>query len=441
MTLHGILRCESVYKADFSDLCGVRFRTKRDPHPLYILMMQFAEGKTNHGVTLYGRCLRHHDVRLCPVGAFAMYLFWRLDLSGEFSPPPDFTSNKDWFDVKLLSDGQPKGNNRKSMNNGSYGRAIKKLLGELGISTNHYCHLGRVLGPAIAEFHEIDPELICQLANWEVTVHEGRYSQKLPMKILRSMAGFNEVDGMHYNSRTVVEPPKGLLEQVFPFVDVSLAAIESSSQANPNRRHTTAHNFLRMLDCLRRVLLQDAAAMMVMYPERRSSMFFRRNKLFNTDQFNLFVEEMRSRLDEPNPVNASVEAVLPGVNHRLDVLQGTANDIRGVFYGPGASVIQEQMRVVMAEMLSLGVRQLQSMVTQLQSNLARLVVTPGALLGAPHEGTENTTDTEAEAATGESEGDVQMEDAEQNILTNDVSHYSSTRIGRNPESLRRLYYE
>ena len=41
----GILRCESLFKAELSDLLGVVVRHDHDPHPLYVLVMQIATGK------------------------------------------------------------------------------------------------------------------------------------------------------------------------------------------------------------------------------------------------------------------------------------------------------------------------------------------------------------------------------------------------------------
>jgi hypothetical protein len=50
-----ILRCESVYKVELSDFCGVYVPMKESNiHPMYVMVSQIAEGKTNHGRLLYG---------------------------------------------------------------------------------------------------------------------------------------------------------------------------------------------------------------------------------------------------------------------------------------------------------------------------------------------------------------------------------------------------
>lgn len=47
--------------------------------------------------------MRHRDVHMCAIGAFAMYLWYRLDILGEWSENrPNVGENKDWFFIKLL---------------------------------------------------------------------------------------------------------------------------------------------------------------------------------------------------------------------------------------------------------------------------------------------------------------------------------------------------
>jgi hypothetical protein len=240
-------------------------------------------GKTNHGVKLYGRCLRHSNVFECGVGSFALYLCLRFEMSGEMDPPPDFSENKEWFDLKLLTDAS-KENNRQSMSNDSYAKGIKKVLGELGIVSKHYVHLGRVMAPIYLEFLEVEQNDIRILGNWDPKTQESRYSTKLPMKALRMMAGFSDSGGMHYNIRVVVEPPIVLQEMIFSFVEVCLQIVYESI-TNDGKDRYTAVCFLKMLLQLRRVVLQDAAAMIVLDPSRREHAIFRHLPVFQHPQW------------------------------------------------------------------------------------------------------------------------------------------------------------
>ena len=75
----GILRCESLYRAELSDFLGITLnQSETDIHPPYIMINQIPLGKTNHGRVLYGRATRHRDVKLCCVGALSFYLTYRF---------------------------------------------------------------------------------------------------------------------------------------------------------------------------------------------------------------------------------------------------------------------------------------------------------------------------------------------------------------------------
>jgi hypothetical protein len=232
------------------------------------------KGKTNDGQKLFGRCMRNADVNQCGVGSFALYLMMRFEMTGEMNPPPpDFTDNREWFLIKLLSNGH-RGDQTASMANDSYAKGMKLILKSLGIASSHYVHLGRVMGPVKLEFEELDQEDIRTLGNWNPSTQEKSYSSKLPMKAIRTMAGFTASDRMHYNPRVSVEPPLALRAMVFPWVEDSLKAVMEKTAEDGVDRYT-AVCFLKLMQDLRNVVLQDAAAMVVKYPDRRRHALFR----------------------------------------------------------------------------------------------------------------------------------------------------------------------
>jgi hypothetical protein len=67
----------------------------------------------------------------------------------------DFTENKDWFDVKLLTDSRGSGNTIV-LQDQNY--AMKSIHEELSIFSKkkHYIHFGRNVGPIDLELQEID---------------------------------------------------------------------------------------------------------------------------------------------------------------------------------------------------------------------------------------------------------------------------------------------
>ena len=83
MTTNGILRGESLFKCELSDLCSLLHKDKNSLEDILIHVMRIATGKTNGLKTLYGRCIRHRNVNECAIGALGFYLMARFMQSGE----------------------------------------------------------------------------------------------------------------------------------------------------------------------------------------------------------------------------------------------------------------------------------------------------------------------------------------------------------------------
>ena len=73
-TTCGLLRGESMFKMELSDLFALNWGGPKDPHPMMILVCQIAKGKTNPHYKIFGRMTRNFDVQMCPIGALAFYL-------------------------------------------------------------------------------------------------------------------------------------------------------------------------------------------------------------------------------------------------------------------------------------------------------------------------------------------------------------------------------
>jgi Centromere DNA-binding protein complex CBF3 subunit, domain 2 len=322
MTTHGILRGESVFKSELSDFFGVSVQKEDvDVDPLYIVVCQIATGKTNKDLKLYGRFARHKDPRLCAVASLAFYLLYRFSCTREFEGGMfDFSTNGNWFGIKLLVDLQSgaKHDYKKAISPKPYAASIKKHCKDLGIPTSHYLHIGRVLGSYTSEVNEDNSQDIRCLGNWDPTTQEKFYSTRLPMKILRSKAGFSRGDGVHINPRVGLMPSDELVSEIFPWVDDAAERVTAADQVDGKDRNT-AHAFLRMLKHLRVVILQDAA---VLLEDSRASKHTMLNlPVFKTDLFASFRQQMKAHLSEhENPLDASLEVVLPGVNQRLNAI-------------------------------------------------------------------------------------------------------------------------
>jgi hypothetical protein len=319
-TKSGILRGESVYKGELSDMLTITMQGENDPHPLELLILKIATGKTNKNLTLYGRCMRCADVRMCAFGAFGFYLMYRFEQTHEMDVPPDFLDNAAWFDVKLLTDMRSH-DNTKAVTDQTYQDSIKVICRDLGIATNHYLHLGRVMGAVELEQAEVESEAIRQLGNWDPKIQETRYSSKIPLKTIRKMGRFRAADGMHFNPRTVMMPGESLERMIFPFADACLEKVLAKCQEDGKDRWTAIHT-LRLWIKLRRIILQDAAVILEYYPARSAHPLFR-HAVFQTPAFSEFRLKMRRAIDTTEiPMDVKLHAVLPGLHDRLRGMHG-----------------------------------------------------------------------------------------------------------------------
>jgi hypothetical protein len=171
------------------------------------------------------------------------------------------------------------------MSNDSYAKAIKKALLSLGIAALHLVHLGRNLGPKLLEMLEEESDAIRQLGNWNPSMQDSCYSTKLPMRPIRKLAGFVAANGMHYNPRTQVEVPEELA-RLAPIGRWAIDAFEKVEGAisDSGLPKFTAYNVLKFMVELNKTFLQDAATMMLKYPERIVNPLFRL-EVFQTDEF------------------------------------------------------------------------------------------------------------------------------------------------------------
>ena len=100
-SLSGVLRSDSIYKADLSDLLDFKFKQKNEPDPYHICILRVGEGKTVQNKCQFGKIMRHIDVNMCAMGALGFWLFARFMVTDEVKKM-DFNKNESWFNMKLL---------------------------------------------------------------------------------------------------------------------------------------------------------------------------------------------------------------------------------------------------------------------------------------------------------------------------------------------------
>lgn len=95
-----IARGETTRKLQLPDLFTKEMKNE-GPTTCLAVMAIMDQGKVNQfGRIDYGGCIRHRDVEVCPVGALAMYLFWRYHVVGEVFPRT--ADRKTWYNTHLI---------------------------------------------------------------------------------------------------------------------------------------------------------------------------------------------------------------------------------------------------------------------------------------------------------------------------------------------------
>jgi hypothetical protein len=325
-TLAALLRGESLYKEELSDHFGVEIKASKNPHLMELAISQVATGKTNGNLKLFGRVCRHKDVNMCSYGALGFWLLYRFHCTGEMDTPPDFTSNEDWFDIKVLV-GLPNfsSSRTKGISDTTYTRQIKKALKAFNLPHKHQLHFGRREGAVDLECKQLDHEDIRRLGNWDPTIQEKAYSAKIPVTAILSAGNFTEGGGIYFNPRTVVIPPQELQDKLFEFVDSELEAVEAANRDGSEL--WTALGFLRFMKRMKQVVLQDAAYIMEFHPDRINHPVFQL-LVFQSEEFQAFRRLMRASVETAvSPVDLHIDVALPGVIEHIRATQQKVDEL------------------------------------------------------------------------------------------------------------------
>ena len=294
------------FKGELSDLCDIIYVPRGTTEPVHIAVLRVPEGKANDSFCLYGRAMRHAEVFQCAVGGMGLYLLARFQITGE-AETFDFTDNRSWYDIPLLVSSK---NPRKNVGDRPYYEAIKQTCSKLQIPTAHFIHFGHSIGAKCGELEELNQKTIEALGNWNVGTFQGHYSSHIPMKGLRVAAGHDENKHSLWYARTQVKPSDGLVTSLWPWIEAGFEEIRPFGTEKK-----TAIAFLRFMDRLRTVILQDACEMML----RGRDHWVFEHEIFKHPDFLRMKEEMKAHIDMENPaVNRNIEMVLPGLCDKMN---------------------------------------------------------------------------------------------------------------------------
>ena len=69
------------------------------------------------------------------------------------------------------------------------------------------------------ELNQMEPRHIMHVSNWKPDTQDECYLSKIPINIMKVMAGYYEYHEVHYNPRAVPKPPEQLQRLIFQFIE------------------------------------------------------------------------------------------------------------------------------------------------------------------------------------------------------------------------------
>ena len=143
------------------------------------------------------------------------------------------------------------------------------------------------------------------------------YLSSLPREFIRSMAGFRR-EGSFYCARAEVVPPPEVSQHVFPDIEGWLACFDGVEGCDPVESDLAGQGFLRLLQELRTVFLQDSAILRPMFPSHPVW----EHPLFETPAYRAFAAEVLvAHAKTEVPEDLQLRTAMPVVEERLSTLQ------------------------------------------------------------------------------------------------------------------------
>jgi hypothetical protein len=157
---------------------------------------------------------------------------------------------------------------------------MNRVFAAINITTLKKTHIGRSQGARQAELQGVEEGQIRRAGRWNNDALSNCYLTHLPQKFLRTMAGFEPSNqGNYYLPRAKIAPPRALVQAVWPWVDEWLDWFKSFNDQDKKDEQQgkeedcndmAAQGFLRLLDQLRTILLQDSVLLHEQFPHHPS---------------------------------------------------------------------------------------------------------------------------------------------------------------------------
>jgi hypothetical protein len=292
-----------------------------------------SQGKTNQfGHIEYMGVMRHKEPLLCTISQVAFYLFYRWEFMQE--PIPQFYQRQQWYNWHLLKSVQID----KEISYRTQLDWINDLFKATNLASKKKTHSGRAGGARYAELSGVDEASIRRAGHWNQDAMSNCYLSGLPRKFLRTMAGFNPEDhGNYYIPRATISPPESLVRALWPWVDAWLSwfnrgDLDEDKEIDPeldlppqpplvqkgiqqiDEKDLAAQGFLRLLDQLRTVILQDSVFLQAEMPTHE----IWSHSLFQRSDYKQFAQQLlQSVCTTSTPYEIQLRQTLPAIADRI----------------------------------------------------------------------------------------------------------------------------
>ena len=296
-----LLRGDNVRSIDLSEIFTQDLGCEEGFTPCIAIVFLVDHGKCNqYGKLMHVGMLRHKEAVKCPVNALALYLFERFHISNE--PFPSFGTNADWFDIKLLR-GRDK---TRSITYETHRRAYAQAFDQMGMIFNKVTHLNRNEGRKELERHCVDSSQTKRHGLWGTDTCDGVYGSPIAVEAMRAFSGHAPKEKVYYLKRAVLVPDADLQKMVFPEVDEILRKVQAGNEGL--EQQLAAIGFLKMLQYLREVIIQDACILMDLYP----SLKVWRHEIFRSPAFIDFKMRLANTMQTAqDPTINRIERAIP----------------------------------------------------------------------------------------------------------------------------------
>lgn len=252
--------------------------------------------------------------------------------------PPCFQQRQRWYNVRLLKGDQAQ--NTKPLSYATQLDWINRIWKMDRTPCLKKTHAGRRNGPLVAEMMGVAEDSIRRAGRWNSDAMTNCYLSHIQRDFVRALAGFAPHGaGNYYLPRAKIAPPASLVRDLWPWVDqwsawfkdsqdgVLKASVKSSYEgplgweplppSEEDSDDLAGQGFLRLLDTLRTIFLQDSVVLRKEFPRHP----IWGHSLFVRGDYLAFAAEVELSLgDVQEPEEVRLRKVLPDIAMRFDAV-------------------------------------------------------------------------------------------------------------------------